>query len=112
LLLQCVVYGGNAHFESICTQRFHEQPTGIIKHLLFIPVLRRSIMAEAPRITVSEVKKRTDAGETFTFIDTRNPQAFSESDSTLPGAIHLSLDQLDEKLKSIPKNKSVVTYCT
>ena len=69
-------------------------------------------MAEAPRITVNEVKKRMDAGETFTFIDTRNPQAFSESDTILPGAIRLPLDQLDKKLPSIPMNKAVVAYCT
>jgi rhodanese-related sulfurtransferase len=69
-------------------------------------------MAEAPRITVNEVQKKIDAGEAFTFIDTRNPQAFSESDSMLPGAIRLPLDQLEEKLQSIPKNKHVVTYCT
>jgi rhodanese-related sulfurtransferase len=30
----------------------------------------------------------------------------------LPGAIRLPLDQLEEKLQSIPKNKHVVTYCT
>jgi rhodanese-related sulfurtransferase len=69
-------------------------------------------MAEAPRITVNEVQKKIDAGEAFTFIDTRNPQAFSESDTMLPGAIRLPLDQLEEKLPSIPKNKPVVTYCT
>jgi rhodanese-related sulfurtransferase len=69
-------------------------------------------MAEAPRITANEVKKRMDAGETFTFIDTRNPQVFSESDTMLPGAIRLPLDQFDKKPQSIPKNKPVVAYCT
>jgi len=32
-------------------------------------------MAEAPRITVEELKRRMDAGEDFTVIDTRNPTA-------------------------------------
>ena len=69
-------------------------------------------MAEAPRITVNEVKKRMDAGEKFSFIDTRNPQAWASSDSMLPGAIRLPSDKLDEKLGAIPKNKPVVAYCT
>jgi rhodanese-related sulfurtransferase len=69
-------------------------------------------MAEAPRITVNDVKKRMDAGEKFLFIDTRNPQAWSESDTMLPGAIRPPLDKLDEKLPSIPKHKPIVAYCT
>jgi hypothetical protein len=35
-------------------------------------------MAEAPRITVEELKRRMDAGEDFTVIDVRNPQAWAE----------------------------------
>jgi rhodanese-related sulfurtransferase len=69
-------------------------------------------MADAPRITVDEAKKRMDAGEKFTFIDVRNPQAWAGSDSMLPGAIRLSLDNVEEKLPKIPKNRSIVTYCT
>jgi rhodanese-related sulfurtransferase len=53
-----------------------------------------------------------DAGEAFTVIDTRNPQAWAESDSMLPGAIRLPIDKLEENLPRIPKNKPVVAYCT
>jgi rhodanese-related sulfurtransferase len=69
-------------------------------------------MTDAPRITVDEVKRRMDKGEQFTFIDTRNPQAWSESDSMLPGAIRVPVDKLEENLPKIPKNKPIVTYCT
>jgi rhodanese-related sulfurtransferase len=69
-------------------------------------------MADAPRITVDELKRRMDKGEQFTFIDTRNPQAWSESDSMLPGAIRVPVDKLEENLPKIPKNKPIVTYCT
>ncbi len=71
-------------------------------------------MADAPRITVSEVGKRMDAGEKFVFIDTRNPQAWSESDTMLPGAMRLPADkvEVEEKLQALPKSKPVVAYCT
>jgi rhodanese-related sulfurtransferase len=69
-------------------------------------------MADAPRITVDELKRQMDKGEQFTFIDTRNPQAWSESDSMLPGAIRVPVDKLEENLPKIPKNKPIVTYCT
>ncbi len=64
-------------------------------------------MAEAPRITVEELKRRMDAGEEFTLIDIRNPQAWAEADTTLPGAIRVPL-----VLPRIEKSKPVVAYCT
>lgn len=69
-------------------------------------------MAGAPRITVKELKKRMDAGEDFTVIDIRNPQAWAEADSVIPEAIRVTLDKLEESLPKIPKNKPVVAYCT
>ena len=69
-------------------------------------------MADAPRITVEELKRRMDAGEDFTVIDTRNPTAWAESDTKLPEAIRLPLDKLEENLPRIPKTKPVVAYCT
>ena len=69
-------------------------------------------MADAPRITVEELKKRMDAGEDLTVIDIRNPQAWAESDTMLPEAIRVPIDKLEENLPRIPKNRPVVAYCT
>ena len=67
---------------------------------------------EATRITVDEVKERMDRGEQFTFIDSRNPQAWAESDSKLPNAIRVPAAELDQHLDEIPKDRAVITYCT
>jgi len=69
-------------------------------------------MADAPRITVEELKRRMEAGEDFTVIDVRNPQAWAESDAQIPEAIRVALDELDKNLCRIPKSKPVVVYCT
>ena len=69
-------------------------------------------MADAPRITAEELKKRMEAGEDFTFLDTRNPQAWAQSDVKLPEAIRFPLDKSEENLATIPKDKPIVTYCT
>jgi len=69
-------------------------------------------MVDAPRITAQELKKRMDAGEDFTVIDTRNPQAWAESDTVIPEAIRVPLDELEQNLARIPKSRSVVAYCT
>jgi len=69
-------------------------------------------MADAPRITVQELKRRMDAGEDFTVIDVRNPNAWAETDTVLPEAIRVPLDQLEASLPRIPKERPAVAYCT
>jgi rhodanese-related sulfurtransferase len=53
-----------------------------------------------------------DAGEDFTVIDVRNSNAWAETDTMIPEAIRVSLDELEESLPRIPKNRPVVAYCT
>jgi len=69
-------------------------------------------MADAPRITAEELKRRMDAGEDFTVIDTRNPKAWAESDTVIPEAIRVPLDELEQNLPRIPRGRPVVAYCT
>jgi rhodanese-related sulfurtransferase len=67
---------------------------------------------EATRVTVDEVKERMDRGEQFAFVDTRNPQAWGEADTKLPGAIRVPADELEQHLDEIPRDRAVITYCT
>jgi rhodanese-related sulfurtransferase len=67
---------------------------------------------EATRVTVDEVKERMDRGEQFAFVDTRNPQAWGESDVKLPGAIRVPAGELEQHLDEIPRGRAVITYCT
>jgi len=67
---------------------------------------------EVTRVTVDEIGERLSRGEQFAFIDTRNPQAWGESDQKLPGAIRMPADEVDQHLDEIPHNRTVITYCT
>ena len=67
---------------------------------------------EATRVTVDEVKERMDRGETFTFVDTRNPQAWGEATRKLPSAIRVPADEVEQHLDEIPHDRTVITYCT
>lgn len=67
---------------------------------------------EATRVTVDEIKMRMDKGEPFTFIDARNPQAWSEADEKLPGAIRVPADKVTDHLSEIPHDRVIITYCT
>ena len=67
---------------------------------------------ETTRVTVDEVLERMNRGEQFTFLDARNPQAWSEADSKLPGAIRVPADEVENHIAEIPKDRVVITYCT
>ena len=67
---------------------------------------------EATRVTADEVKERMDRGEQFTFVDTRNPQAWGEAETKLPGAIRVPADEAERRLGEIPRGRAVITYCT
>jgi rhodanese-related sulfurtransferase len=69
-------------------------------------------MADALRITAEELKRRMDAGEDFTVIDVRNPAAWADADTVIPGAIRVPFDELEKHLSRSPKNRPVVAYCT
>jgi rhodanese-related sulfurtransferase len=67
---------------------------------------------EATRVTVEEVKERMGRGEQLAFVDTRNPQAWGEADTKVPGAIRVPADELEQHLDEIPHDRAVITYCT
>ena len=67
---------------------------------------------QADRITVDEIIKEEKAGKQFTFIDVRNPQAWAESDSKIKGALRIPLDEAEKRIGEIPKDRTVITYCT
>ena len=69
-------------------------------------------MDEVPRITAQELKQKMDTGEALTLIDVRNPEAWAQSDTMIPDAIRVPLDQLDRSLVRIPREGTIVAYCT
>jgi len=66
----------------------------------------------ANKITVEDVRARLDRGEDIFFVDTRNPKAWGEAETRLPGAIRVPADQVEQHLADIPRDRTIVTYCT
>ncbi|HKB71018.1 MAG TPA: rhodanese-like domain-containing protein [Thermoanaerobaculia bacterium] len=67
---------------------------------------------EVTRVTPEEIKARMDRGEPIAFIDARNPQAWGESKEKVPGAIRVPADEVEEHLSEIPRDRTIVAYCT
>lgn len=67
---------------------------------------------DTTRITVDELAERMKRGEEFVFVDDRNPNAWAEAETKLPGAIRVPADEVDKHFSEIRKDRTVITYCT
>lgn len=66
----------------------------------------------ARRITVDELRERLERDEDMFLVDTRNPKAWAEAETKLPAAIRVPADQVEQHLADVPRDRTVVTYCT
>ena len=74
---------------------------------------RRFLMKlRTDRIEPRELKERLDAGEEIFIIDLRHPLDVEVEPHHIPGAFHLSPDDLEARHPEIPRDREVVLYCT
>lgn len=81
------------------------------KRLTDVEALMRRFQAEHPApepIPLEELRRRMKAG-TVTLIDVRPAVEFAAGH--LPGAISIPLAELKDRLKDLPRKKTVVAYC-
>lgn len=60
-------------------------------------------------ILPSEIKVRLDRGEQLTIVDVREDEEVAEG--MLPGAIHIPLGQLPDRLSEIPQAEEIILVC-
>jgi hypothetical protein len=68
------------------------------------PDTRKAIGAN--EMTAAELKKKIDAGEPVLVIEVRDASAYEKE--TISGAIHIPFAHLQEALKEIPKDRTLV----
>ncbi|MEK6759785.1 MAG: rhodanese-like domain-containing protein [Deltaproteobacteria bacterium] len=67
---------------------------------------------KAPRITKEDVLKKMEAGEDLLLIDARNDADYLRSESRLPGAVRVALEEIESFGATIDAQRQVVIYCT
>lgn len=67
---------------------------------------------KAPRITKEELLKKMESGEDLMVIDARNDADYLRSESRLPGAVRVSLEEIEGFAATIDVQRQVVIYCT
>ncbi len=67
------------------------------------------VKQKVSRISIEDAKKRMDE---VVFVDARSATALSRNPLQVPGAIHLPAKELASGLRRLPRNRTLVTYCT
>jgi membrane protein DedA with SNARE-associated domain len=64
------------------------------------------------RITPEELKAKLDAGEDTMVVDLRHQAEFLADPSIIPGALHMTTEELERRHHEIPRGRDIVLYCT
>src|SRR5262245_18694038 len=93
LLLIGAALGGYVTWKFISRQRF----------------LRKIRIA---RISPAELKAKLDGGEEIVIVDVRDRIDFEAEPTIIPGALHLTIEEMDSRHQEIPREREIVLYCT
>ncbi|HET9036731.1 MAG TPA: VTT domain-containing protein [Myxococcaceae bacterium] len=74
--------------------------------------LRFQTQLRVDRLSAGELKRRLDAGDDVVLVDLRHRREIEESGTTLPGALHISPDELDRRHREISRGREVVLFCS
>jgi membrane protein DedA with SNARE-associated domain/rhodanese-related sulfurtransferase len=69
-------------------------------------------MLRMARISVAELHALIQGGEAPLIIDVRSPTARALEPHWIPGALHISLPDVDVHLKDLPRDRDIILYCT
>lgn len=64
------------------------------------------------RITPAELKRKIDTGEALMIVDLRHSLDFEADPVMIPGAVHMSPEELERRAQEIPRDREVILYCT
>jgi membrane protein DedA with SNARE-associated domain/rhodanese-related sulfurtransferase len=79
------------------------------KYLQRQRILRELRMA---RISVTELRRKQDAGEEVVIIDLRPGAELTLDPYLIPGSVHLAVDEVEHRYHEIPRDREVIVYCS
>ena len=65
------------------------------------------------RITPEELKRRLDLGdETFAVIDTRSVLDVTATPYSIPGALWIAAEEIEQRRQELPRDREIILYCS
>jgi membrane protein DedA with SNARE-associated domain len=87
---------------------------GLAAYILWKYVQRRRFLYQlrTARITPEELMKKLSNGDDVLIVDLRQPLDVQTFPHTLPGALRIAMEELEERHGEIPRDREVVLYCS
>jgi membrane protein DedA with SNARE-associated domain/rhodanese-related sulfurtransferase len=75
---------------------------------------RQSLLRElrTARITVEELRRKLEAGENPVILDLRSKAELEQDPLVIRGAIHLVLEEIEQRRQEFPHDRDIVVYCS
>jgi membrane protein DedA with SNARE-associated domain len=64
------------------------------------------------RITVDELRRKQEAGESLIILDLRSRAELEQNPSLIPGALHMTMAELPLRQREIPRDREIILYCS
>jgi len=64
------------------------------------------------RITVAELREMLDGGKSPLIFDLRSSEAVEEDPAMIQGAIHVTMEDIENQLKELPRDRDIIVYCS
>src|SRR5262245_20321023 len=83
-------------------------------YILWKYIQRRKFLHElrVARITPEQLKERVDRGEDIVIVDLRHSIDFDSVPMTIPGALRMAPEAIEQGHEQIPRDREVVLFCT
>ena len=76
------------------------------------PAAEHKTEGEVPRVTVDELKEKLAKNAPIFIIDSRSQGSYDNSEIKIKGAVRIPMDEIEARLKEIPRDREIVVYCT
>ncbi len=86
----------------------------LVAWLLFKYVQRQRFLRELriARISPEELDRKLAAGEEIVVVDLRHSIDFELEPQSIPGAIHVPVEEVEQRHEMIPRDREIVLFCT
>ena len=87
---------------------------GLVGYVAWKYLQRRRFLRSlrVARITPEQLKEQLDSGADLVIVDLRHAMEDETEPRTLPGAMRLPAEKLEERGEELPRGKTLVLYCS
>jgi rhodanese-related sulfurtransferase len=75
------------------------------------PPARKEQLVQVEFIAPEELKTKIAKNEAVAIVDLRGPSLYAQSDTKIKGSVHTKVRRVAYRLRELPRDREVITYC-